>query len=113
MDEQLQGDWLDARLREEAPYLDDNGFTARVVQQLPARRSQRRSFRALLLFCITLLASTITYVVSGGGKFLATGMSDLLAQPIWLLMITAALVSVIGTSVATLAAVAKLRAERQ
>ena len=36
MDEQLQEDWLDRRLREEMPYIDDAGFTARVVQKLPA-----------------------------------------------------------------------------
>ena len=37
MDDQFQEDWLDTRLREEAPYIDDGGFTARVIQQLPAR----------------------------------------------------------------------------
>lgn len=113
MDEQLQGDWLDARLRDEAPYLDDNGFTARVVQQLPARRQSHRSFRAVFLILLTLLASTITYVISGGGKFVVTGMHDLLAQPLWLLAITASLVSLLGGSIATWAAVARVRAERQ
>ena len=38
MAENLQDDSLDARLRDEAVYIDDAGFTARVVQQLPARR---------------------------------------------------------------------------
>ena len=36
MDNQFQEDWLDTRLREEAPYIDDDGFTAKVIQQLPA-----------------------------------------------------------------------------
>ena len=43
MDEKLQEDWLDARLRDEAPYIDDAGFTARVVQKLPARPVAARS----------------------------------------------------------------------
>ena len=30
-----QEDWLDRELREAAPYIDDEGFTARVLQQLP------------------------------------------------------------------------------
>ena len=69
MDEQLQEDWLDARLRDEAPYIDDAGFTAQVMQKLPARRAARLSFRGTIMLCITLLASALTYVVSGGGRF--------------------------------------------
>ena len=58
MDEQLQEDWLDRRLREEMPYIDDAGFTARVVQKLPAPVS-RQSWRAVILISVTLLASVV------------------------------------------------------
>ena len=52
MDEQIQEDWLDARLRTEAPYIDDAGFSARVVAQLPVRRA-RSSLRAIILLGAT------------------------------------------------------------
>ncbi len=38
MNEIKQEDWLDRQLREAAPYIDDEGFTARVLQQLPPPR---------------------------------------------------------------------------
>lgn len=68
MDEQLREDWLDARLREEAPYIDDAGFTAKVMQKLPAAQA-KRSFRGLILIGLTLLASVLTYFLSDGGQF--------------------------------------------
>jgi hypothetical protein len=68
MEEQLQEDWLDARLREEAPYIDDGGFTAQVMQKLPAPQP-KRSFRGVILVGLTLLASGLTYFFSGGGQF--------------------------------------------
>jgi hypothetical protein len=110
MDEDRQEDWLDARLRDEAVYIDDAGFTARVVQKLPAPRP-RRSFRALILFGVTILASMITYLASDGGKFIGAGIDRLVAlPPLWLIVLAAAC-SLILTSIATAAAVAKTRAE--
>ena len=41
MNEVKEEDWLDRQLREAAPYIDDKGFTARVLQQLPAPRWER------------------------------------------------------------------------
>lgn len=59
-------DWLDRKLREEAAYIDDAGFTAAVVQKLPARRTTR-SVRAMILILAAVLASGVTYLLSGGG----------------------------------------------
>jgi hypothetical protein len=70
MDENLQEDWLDARLRDETAYIDDGGFTAHVVRKLPAHRV-RHSFRALILLGVTVVASVIAYLLSGGGWFVA------------------------------------------
>jgi hypothetical protein len=43
-----EGDPLDALLRNADEYISDDGFTARVVQNLPARRSRRwRRFTVL------------------------------------------------------------------
>jgi hypothetical protein len=65
MDEKLQEDWLDARLRDEAPYIDDAGFTSQVVHKLPARQV-RRSYRNFILLGITLAACLFAYWLAGG-----------------------------------------------
>lgn len=69
MNENLQEDWLDARLRDEAAYIDDGGFTAGVVQKLPAPPI-RHALRAVILLGVTLVASTIAYLLSDGGWFI-------------------------------------------
>jgi hypothetical protein len=69
MNENGQIDELDLKLREAAPYIDDAGFTRKVVQQLPARR-RPQSFRAVVLIGFTLLASLLTYLLSDGGRFI-------------------------------------------
>jgi hypothetical protein len=109
MDEQLQDDWLDARLREESPYIDDDGFTARVVQQLPARR-QSRSLRTAILLCATVVASVIAYVLSGGGAFLGETAAFLVAMP---LGTVCALAGVAGLLVMVAGAAAALSKSRE
>ena len=110
MDEKIQEDWLDVRLREEAPYIDDAGFTARVVQQLPAPRP-RHSFRAIILVCLTLLGSMLTYVLSGGGKFIGAGIDRVVALPVLWILVLALVSGLVLTSLATAAAVARLRSD--
>ena len=86
MENNLEEDLLDARLREEAAYIDDAGFTARVVQKLPAHRV-RHSLRAVILLGVTLVASVIAYRLSGGGWFIAEGVTRIALLPlpfIWL-----------------------------
>ena len=68
MDEKQQENWLDRQLREAAPYIDDQGFTSRVLKQLPARRRRRDSLRAVILLGITFLASVLAYGLSDGGR---------------------------------------------
>jgi hypothetical protein len=110
MDQNLQEDWLDARLREEAPYIDDEGFTAKVVHRLP-KSHPRRSSRALIILCLTILGSVVTYVVSGGGKFIGTGIDRLATLPLTWILALAIGCSVILTSIATAAAFSKTREE--
>ena len=107
MDDQFQEDWLDTRLREEAPYIDDGGFTARVIQQLPTRRA--RSFRAAIIFCVTLLGSAITYSVSDGGKFMIAAVNRLAVMPIWFVCLIAICCGLVMTAIATGAALSKVR----
>jgi hypothetical protein len=103
MDEQLQEDWLDARLREEAPYVDDAGFTPRVVAQLPVRRRQSPRFRSIVLLAAALLASIIAYAL-GGGRTLADAAAFLVAMPLVtvsaLAVVCTVIVMVIGGSFA-------------
>jgi hypothetical protein len=60
---------LDARLRDETPYIDDAGFTARVMQQLPRRRWSWSTQRAFIIFTATILSVVIAYFASGEGMF--------------------------------------------
>src|SRR6266567_1717124 len=60
---------LDTRLREEMPYLDDAGFTARVMKQLPRRRFSLSTQRNLVIFVATIMSVVIAYFASGEGMF--------------------------------------------
>ena len=110
MDEQLQEDRLDARLREEMPYIDDDGFTARVVQKLPTTRP--RSFRVAILIGLTVVASFIAYVLSDGGRFLIVEAYRLLSMPVVFVSVVAIVLSLIMTIVATSAALSQIRHQR-
>jgi hypothetical protein len=111
MDEQLQEDWLDRRLREEMPYIDDVGFTARVVQKLPAPVS-RHSWRAAILISITLLASVVTYLASDGGHFLIVAVYRLAAMPLLFVSLVAICCTLVATAVAAGAAWSNVREQR-
>lgn len=111
MDEELQEDWLDARLREEAPYIDDAGFTAQLVQKLPARRAARTSFRGVILLAITFFACVVTYFASGGGHFLVSAVDTLATWPLWMVCTIAIFCGIIGTAVSAGAAWSQAREE--
>ena len=80
MDEKLQEDWLDARLRDDAPYIDDAGFTSRVVQRMPARHV-RRSYRAFILIGITLVACVAAFLLAGGTNLFVDGIAFVTMMP--------------------------------
>ena len=111
MDEQLQEDWLERRLREEAAYIDDAGFTARVVQKLPAARP-RRSYRAAILVGITFLASVMAYFISDGGRFLIVEAYRLATLPIGLVGLLVICGSLAVTAIAASAAWNNVREQR-
>jgi cytochrome bd-type quinol oxidase subunit 1 len=90
MDENLQEDWFDARLRDEAVYVDDGGFTARVVQKLPAR-PVRHVLRAVILLGVTLVASIIAYLLSDGGWFIAEEVTRFARLPLPVMWLCAAI----------------------
>jgi hypothetical protein len=110
MDQQLEEDWLDTRLREEMPYINDDGFTARVVQKLPAQRP--RSFRAAILVSLTIIASIVAYVLSDGGRFLVVEAYRLLSMPVVFVSVLAILLSLVMTAIATSVALSNIRQQR-
>ena len=106
MAENLQEDWLDARLRDEAPYIDDAGFTARVVRKLPAR-PVRNWLRAMILLGLTISASAIVYFVSGGGWFIAEGVTRFALLPLPVIWLCAAGATILVMAGGLLAAISK------
>jgi len=108
MDEQPQQDWLDARLREGASYIDDAGFTAQVIQKLPAAH-RPRSLRGVILLSITILASIITYVASDGGRFLIRVATQLASMPILFVCLAAVCCALVMTAIGAGAALSNIR----
>lgn len=98
MDETPGMDWLDRQLREATPYIDDGGFTRRVLQNLPAPRPRLQLLRASVLFGMTLLASLIAYFLSGEGRFVPVSMMRLASvSPVILFAVTAGVGALILT----------------
>jgi len=85
----IEDETLDRQLREAAPYIDDDGFTARVMAKLPAARREPRWLRAMVLLGLTVLGSGLAYLLSGGGRFVREGMVQLANFPVWLLLVFA------------------------
>lgn len=104
MNNEPNDDWLEAKLREEASYIDDAGFTSSVMQKLPAPSSPR-SLRAIILLGAALLASALAYTLSGGGRFVWETMARAaLLSPVYLLGVTFA-AGLIFTTVALYTAI--------
>jgi hypothetical protein len=110
MKQMNQEDWLDQKLREAAPYIDDDGFTARVLQQLPPPRSDHDLLRAAILLGMTLLASVLAYVVSGGGRFVNVTVERLAALPALWVFVLALATGLVIAAVGATAAVSKAQA---
>ena len=79
---------LDARLRDETPYIEDAGFTARVMKQLPRRRVPWMRQRAIVIFAATILSVVVAYFASGQGMFVQDAFATMSAlQPVQLLFV--------------------------
>ncbi len=64
-------------LAAEEPYLEDGGFTRRVVAQLPAPRAGRR-YRLVILLGLGLLGLLIALVLFPGAEHLEVSATELL-----------------------------------
>ena len=108
MEENVQEDWLDARLRDEASYIDDGGFTSGVVQKLPARRV-RRSYRALILIGITLAASIAAFWFAGGTALAFDAYANVAMLPVMWMWIFAAVFGLLVMAGSLAAALSRSR----
>jgi Domain of unknown function (DUF5056) len=108
MDEKIQEDSLDARLRDDAPYIDDAGFTSRVVQKLPARQV-RRSYRAFLLLGITLAACLAAFWLAGGTSFAVDTYANMAMMPVTWMWVTAAAAAIVVMAGGLAAALSRSR----
>src|SRR5947199_9666739 len=85
MNEEIEQDWLDRRLQEAALYIQDDGFTACVLQQLPTPRPAGQFLRPFILVGMSALASSLTYVLSDGGRFILVELFRLTTIPtLWM-----------------------------
>jgi len=109
MEQKSQEDWLDRQLREATPYIDDDGFTKRVLRQLPAPRPQRRSARAIILMGLTVLGSIIAYIISDGGRVIIHELMRLATLPMWWLLLAALASGVLVAALGFTAALSKSR----
>jgi hypothetical protein len=108
MEEKVQEDWLETRLREEASYIDDGGFTSTVVQKLPARRV-RRSYRAFILLGVTLTACVAAYLLTGGSWFIAEEATSFAMMPLSTIWLSAGVATVLVMAGGLAAALSKTR----
>ena len=107
MDTVNELDELDRQLRDAAPYIDDGGFTRRVLATLPSRR--RQPVRAAILLGASLIASMVAYIFSGGGRFVSQGMIQIGQLGLLGLIYVAAGVGVLAMGFGIFAAVSRSR----
>jgi hypothetical protein len=103
-------DWLDVRLREEAPYIDDAGFSKRVVTKLPDRRSLRTQ-RAVIIFLAAVFSVVIAYFASGEGWFVREAVARALTLPPLLVLGSAAACGLLLSAAGLWAALARGRGQ--
>jgi hypothetical protein len=107
MDETHNDEWLDQQLRDAAPYIDDDGFTARVLQRLPAPSRQRQSLRAVILIGMAMLASMLAYVLSDSGRFVNVALERFAMLPMLWIFAVALGTGILVTTVGVIAAISK------
>jgi len=84
----IDDETLDRQLHEAVPYINDDGFTARVMARLPAARREPQWLRALIVLGLALLGTGVAYVI-GGGHVVREGIIQSANFPIWLLLVFA------------------------
>ena len=85
----IDDETLDRQLREAVPYINDDGFTARVIAMLPVGRREPQWLRAMIFVGLALIGTGMAYFLSGGGSLVRQGMVQIADFPIWLLLVFA------------------------
>jgi hypothetical protein len=88
MNPMIDDETLDRHLREAVPYINDDGFTARVMARLPATRREPQWLRTMIVVGLALLGTGIAYVICGG-HVVREGIIEFADFPIWLLLVFA------------------------
>ena len=83
----IDDETLDRQLREAVPYINDDGFTARVIARLPAAQREPQWLRGMIVLGLALLGTGVAYLLSGG--VIRQGLIQMADFPIWLLLIFA------------------------
>lgn len=110
MDQQdYSDDVLDRQLRQAVPYIDDNGFTAGVLSQLPAPQQKPASLRGVILIGLTVLGSVLSYKLSDAGHLITSGMIRAASLPMLWILLGAAASGMLATIAGATAAVVKSR----
>jgi len=78
-DDKANNDWLDDLLRQEADYVDDRGFTARVLAALPETRRAWYASRGFILLAATVLASVAALLIPGLASYVVGSLIDIVA----------------------------------
>ena len=81
--------------------IDDDGFSRRVLQQLPARRATPQRLRSVIIFGATLIACLLAYLLSDRGEFILQAVSRMAGMPLMLVgiaMLAGILITVAGTA---------------
>ncbi|HEU0209400.1 MAG TPA: hypothetical protein VFQ78_10525 [Candidatus Udaeobacter sp.] len=89
MNPMIDDETLDRQLRDALPYLDDDGFTARVMASLPVAPRESRWLRTMIVLSLALLGSGVAYLLSGGARIVREGVIQMADFPIWLLLVFA------------------------
>ena len=101
-------DLLDASLREEAAYIDDNGFTALVMRQLPSRPRSIQTQRSFVILGAAILSVIVAYFASGEGMFIHQAFARVAILPplqLLILLVTCGVAMLAGGLWAALARV--------
>jgi len=85
----IDDETLDQQVREAVPYINDDGFTARVIARLPGARREPQWLRAMIVVGLALLGAGMAYFLSGGGSVVRQGVVQMADFPIWLLLVFA------------------------
>jgi hypothetical protein len=96
-------DQIDALLREQNTYVDDNGFTARVVKSLPRRR--RAWLRPIILLGAIAIGSVLAIYWLPWGNLLPVDLSALSSSNSQMLLPWIVVISVAGSLIWSVSAV--------